>query len=155
AAKRLGAQAAGMRGFFVKHWFLLLLVVGVLVVWLAPEWLRWSAWVDPALSGALAILLSSWSLETQSLRRAILRPQPALWASVISYALLPGLGWLMGGWLLPEADYRIGLLLVASVPCTLASAVIWTRMAGGDEATALLVTLLTNCTGWLVTTAWL
>jgi sodium/bile acid cotransporter 7 len=28
-------------------------------------------------------------------------------------------------------------------------------MAGGDDATALLITFLTNCTSWLATTAWL
>jgi sodium/bile acid cotransporter 7 len=46
-------------------------------------------------------------------------------------------------------------MLMASVPCTLASAVLWTRMAGGNEATALLVILLTTSTSWLATTAWL
>src|SRR5439155_18315809 len=108
-----------MKGFFVKRWFLILLVVGVFVVWLAPDWLRWTAWLDPAVTGALAILLSAWSLETRSLRHALVHPQPALWATVISYVFLPGLGWLLG-LLLPAADYRLGLLLVASVPCTLA-----------------------------------
>src|SRR5581483_10814944 len=47
------------------------------------------------------------------------------------------------------------LLIFASVPCTLASAAIWTRMAGGNEAIALLVTMLTTATSWLATTAWL
>jgi sodium/bile acid cotransporter 7 len=46
-------------------------------------------------------------------------------------------------------------MIVASVPCTLASAALWTRLAGGDEATAMLVTLLTTSTSWLATTAWL
>src|SRR5262249_8055896 len=67
---------------------------------------------------------------------------------------LPALAWVAGG-LLPQDDFRIGLLLVSSVPCTLASAVIWTRMAGGDDATALLITLLTNAMGWLATPLWL
>src|SRR5262249_48648568 len=50
---------------------------------------------------------------------------------------------------------RIGILISASVPCTLASAVLWTRMAGGREAIALLVIFLTTATSWLATTAWL
>src|SRR6185369_6865506 len=41
-----------------------------------------------------------------------------------------------------------------SVPCTLASCVLWTRRAGGDEAAALLVILVTTATSWLVTPAW-
>ncbi|HMF14876.1 MAG TPA: bile acid:sodium symporter, partial [Gemmataceae bacterium] len=81
-------------------------------------------------------------------------PWPAVWATVISYGLVPGLAW-AAGQSFADDQIRIGLLLVASVPCTLVSAVIWTRMAGGDDATALLITLLTNCTSWLATTAWL
>src|SRR5262249_15422563 len=34
-------------------------------------------------------------------------------------------------------------------------ALLWTRMGGGDEATALLVILMTTATSWLATTAWL
>src|SRR5207249_8435623 len=85
--------------------------------------------------------------------RSLVRPWPALWATVVSYAFLPAAAWLVGH-LLPHIDYQVGLMISASVPCTLASAVIWTRMAGGNEATALLVILLTTCTSWLVTTAW-
>src|SRR5271166_4777803 len=136
-----------------KHWFLLLVVLGTLVVVLRPGWLRWTVWLDPSLCGAAAVFLAAWTLETHRIRRALVRPLPAVWAAVISFGPLPGLGWLAGQ-LLPE-PFRIGLLLITSVPCTLASAVIWTRMAGGDEATALLIVFLTNCASWLATTAWL
>jgi predicted Na+-dependent transporter len=33
--------------------------------------------------------------------------------------------------------------------------VLWTRLGGGNEATALLVTLISTATSWLVTTLWL
>src|SRR5262249_3636401 len=49
----------------------------------------------------------------------------------------------------------VGLSIVACVPCTLASAVLWTRMASGKEATALMTVLLTTSASWLITTAWL
>ncbi len=137
-----------------KHWFLLLLLVGILLVCLRPDWLLWTAWLDPTACGAAAVFFSAWTLETHRLGRALARPWPALWAVAISYGLLPALA-LGGGRLLPAPDYRIGLLIIASVPCTLVSAVIWTRLAQGDEATALLITFLTNCTSWLATTAWL
>jgi sodium/bile acid cotransporter 7 len=144
-----------MMGFARKHWFLLLILAGTLLVLLCPDWLGWTVWLNPSLFGAAAVFLSAWTMETRSLGNAVVRPLPALWAMVISYGLLPGLALLTGG-LLPEPpDFRIGLLLIASVPCTLASAMIWTRLADGDEATALLVTFLTNCTSWLITTAWL
>jgi sodium/bile acid cotransporter 7 len=143
-----------MRAFLARRWFLLLLAVGVSLACFQPDALAWTAYLDTTIFGGVAILLSAWSLESRTLARAVLRPLPTLWAVLLSYGLLPALGWLAGP-LLPHPDFEVGLLVVVSVPCTLASAVIWTRMAGGNEATALLVTLVTNCTGWLATTAWL
>jgi sodium/bile acid cotransporter 7 len=103
---------------------------------------------------ATALFLMAWGLESRSLARALARPWPALWAVALSYGALPPLA-LAAGRLLPLVDLRVGLLISASVPCTLASAVLWTRMARGSEATALLVVLVSTCTSWLVTTAWL
>lgn len=137
-----------------KRWFLLLLISGGLVVWLRPDWLRWSAVLEPQLVVATSLFLTALGLESKSLWQALLRPMPAVWSVIISYGLLPVIGWLMGP-LLPNDDYRIGLLIISSVPCTLASAVIWTRMAGGNEATALLGILLSTCVSWLTTTGWL
>src|SRR5207248_2195862 len=81
------------------------------------------------------------------------RPWPALWAFALSAAAVPFAAWLLLP-LLPTA-FGIGLLISASVPCTLASALLWTRRAGGDEATVLLVIVLSTSTAWLTTTAWL
>ncbi len=143
-----------MRAFLARRWFLLVVVAGALVVWLAPGGLRWTRPVNPSVTGAVAIFLTAWGLETRRLVGALVRPLAALWAVAVSFGLLPALAWLAGP-LLPPGDLRLGLMVMAAVPCTLASAVIWTRLAGGDEATALCVTLLTNLTGWLATTAWL
>jgi sodium/bile acid cotransporter 7 len=141
--------------FLFKHWFLLALVLGLGLAGLRPDWLRpLTARVPPRGVVGLALFIMAWGLESRSLWRALLRPMPALAAVLVSYGALPALGWLAGR-LVPEPDYRIGLLVVTSVPCTLASAVLWTRMAGGSEATALLVILLTTTTSWLVTPAWL
>jgi sodium/bile acid cotransporter 7 len=143
-----------MSHFLARRWFLLLLAAGVAVAALRPAWLRWTDRLEPRVVVALALFLMAWGLPTRSLVRVLARPWPALWALLISFGALPATAWL-AGFLLPTPDFRIGLLIVASVPCTLASAVLWTRMAGGDEPTALLVTLLTNGLCWLATTAWL
>jgi solute carrier family 10 (sodium/bile acid cotransporter), member 7 len=138
-----------------RHWFLVVLVAGVSLAGVRPAWLRpLVELVPPRGVVGLALFLMAWGLESRSLGRALLRPLPALWAVLLSYGVLPLLGWLAGS-LVTESDYRIGLLIMTSVPCTLASAVLWTRMAGGNEAVALLVTLLTTATSWLITTAWL
>jgi sodium/bile acid cotransporter 7 len=144
-----------MLPFLRKHWFLLLILIGTVAVAFYPEWMGWTGWLDPTVCGTAAVFFSAWTLETRSLGAALARPWPAVWAVIISYGLLPMLG-IVGGWLLPDIpDYQIGMLLITSVPCTLVSAVIWTRLAKGDDATALLIIFIANCTSWLATTAWL
>jgi sodium/bile acid cotransporter 7 len=138
-----------------RHWFLVALILGLALAGLRPDWLRpMTTRVPPRAVVGLALFIMAWGLESRSLWRALLRPLPALAAVLVSYGVLPALGWLAGP-LVSEPDYRIGLLVVTSVPCTLASAVLWTRLAGGNEATALVVILLTTTTSWLVTPAWL
>jgi solute carrier family 10 (sodium/bile acid cotransporter), member 7 len=143
-----------MRPFLKKRWFLLLLVSGGLVLWLRPGWLGWVRFIDPRAAIAPALFFTAWGLPSRSLYQAVRRPAPAIWATFISYGLLPALAWLAGG-VLPTEDLGVGLLISASVPCTLASALLWTRFAGGNEAISLLIILFTTCTSWLFTTAWL
>lgn len=143
-----------MTSFLIKRWFLLVLLGGVLTAWLWPAGLGWTRSVRPQLVMAVALFLSAWTLDSRRLYEACAYPWPALWAVVISYGLLPALGWL-SGFLLALADFRIGLMICACVPCTLASAVLWTRMAGGDEASALLSTFISTALGWLATASWL
>ncbi|MCI0462994.1 MAG: bile acid:sodium symporter [Gemmataceae bacterium] len=142
-----------MCAFLARRWFLLVLVGGAALAVAYPHWFGWSAHLDPRLVVAGALFLMAWTLPTRSLTRAVRHPGPALWAVFVSSALLPAAAWLVGALL--ADDFRVGLLLSASVPCTLASAVLWTRRAGGDEAVALLVILCTTATGWLVAPAWL
>jgi sodium/bile acid cotransporter 7 len=143
-----------MKAFLARRWFLLLLVTTAAVACLVPEWFDWAGGLDPRYVVAPALFLMAWTLPSRSLARVLVRPWPALWAVAISYGLVPACAW-VAGTLIPVDDFRIGLLIVAAVPCTLASAVLWTRMAGGDEAAALLVILVTTGTSWLVTPAWL
>ncbi|MGE3806731.1 MAG: bile acid:sodium symporter family protein [Gemmataceae bacterium] len=140
--------------FLKKHWFLQVLLGGIALAWFRPDWLGWTEHVDPRMVVGLALFLSAFSLKSRSLYETMLKPWPALWALVISYGLIPGVACLIGP-LLPLVDYRLGLLVAASVPCTLASAMLWTRLAHGNEATALLVTVISTGTSWLFTTAWL
>jgi len=125
------------------------------LAWFWPHHLQpFTDLLEPRIVVAVALFLMAGSLGSRSLYAAVIYPWPALWAVGLSYILLPAAAW-SGGWLLGTPDLRVGLLLIASVPCTLASAVLWTRMAGGNDALALLIVLLTTATSWLATTAWL
>jgi sodium/bile acid cotransporter 7 len=145
-----------MRAFLAKRWFLLALGAGVLLAAACPALLEPVTRQLPAQAAvAVALLLMAWGLESRALGRSLLRPLPALWAVLISYGLVPPLAWAVAGLLPVPADFRVGLVIIASVPCTLASAVLWTRLAGGNEATALLTVVLTTATSWLITPLWL
>jgi sodium/bile acid cotransporter 7 len=144
-----------MASFLARRWFLLILISGVALGLALPDlFLPWTAGLEPRVIVAAALFLMAWTLPGRALAHEAARPAAIAWAVLLSYGLLPAAAWLLGP-LLPVADYRVGVLIMASVPCTLASAVLWTRLSGGNEATALCVILLTTATSWLVTTGWL
>jgi predicted Na+-dependent transporter len=143
-----------VKRFLTRYWFLLLLVTGAVLAGIAPAAFAWAEYVDLRFVVAPALFLMGWTLPSRSLARALVRPWPALWAAVISYAGLPLAAWAVTS-LLPVDDFRIGILIIVCGPCTLASAVLWTRLGGGDDATTMLVVVLTTATSWLVTPGWL
>jgi sodium/bile acid cotransporter 7 len=141
--------------FLARRWFFLILVGGVGGALAWPELFSpWTDQIDARWVVATAMFLMAWTLPARSLAGEVARPWAAFLALAVSYGLLPTLAWL-AGFLVPFDDFRVGLLVMASVPCTLASAVLWTRMAGGNDATALFVVLLSTAGSWLVTTSWL
>src|SRR5690348_12762231 len=99
-----------MLPFLQKRWFLLLLIAGGLVVALRPGWLTWVRGLDPRAVVAPALFLTAWGLQSRSLYRTLLKPWAALWATAVSYGVLPALAWLAGN-LLPGDDFRVGLLI--------------------------------------------
>lgn len=144
-----------MRRFLKQNWFLLGLVVSVAGAMAAPGWVAPVAQrVSPHVVVTAALFIMAWTMPTQRLSEELSRPWAAVWAMTVSYGFLPSLAWFVGG-LSPSSDLRVGLLLAASVPCTLASCVLWTRLAGGNEATALLAVLGCTLVGWFITPLWL
>jgi sodium/bile acid cotransporter 7 len=95
----------------------------------------------------------SFPLDAGSLWSALRRPTAALLGITVNSFLLPLLAWALS-FLLPPA-LSLGLLVAATIPCTLASAAVWTRRAGGNDAVAMVVMMVTNLTCFLVTPAWL
>lgn len=107
----------------------------------------------PLCTGGILFLMSI-TLDTGKLMESLRRPWPVLTACGINMLLLPLLSLpLLGFQQLP--DFRVGLLIAACVPCTMAAASVWTRKAEGNDAVSLLVTLLTNGSCFLLTPAWM
>jgi solute carrier family 10 (sodium/bile acid cotransporter), member 7 len=144
-----------MLAFLTQRWFLCALITGVGLALLAPHAVHAATQhLAPPLVIAVALFLMAWTMPSRSLAGELRQPWAALWATAIGYGALPAMGWLVGH-VAPLPDVQIGLLLAASVPCTLASCVLWTRLAGGNEATALLTVLFCTLSSWFLTTFWL
>ncbi len=107
----------------------------------------------PGLTGVVLFLMS-FTLDSRKLAEALRSPRAVLWASLVNFGVLPLLAWPVSMWQL-NPDYLLGVIITASVPSTMASASVWTRKAGGNDAVSLLVTILTNGLCFVVTPLWL
>jgi sodium/bile acid cotransporter 7 len=92
-------------------------------------------------------------LDASAMWLALRRPKAVLLAVGINYGLLPLVAWGVSFGL--RHDLAIGLLIVASIPTTQASCAVWTRRAGGNDAVAVMVTVVTNLFCFLLTPFWL
>lgn len=144
-----------MVGFLQRQWFLIALFVLFVLGFAAPEFFRPFAEAKSLRNVIVGIVLfiMALPLDTGSIGDSIRRPWPALLASFVNVGILPLVAWLMSQVL--AGDMKTGILVTAAVPCTLASAAVWTRRAGGDDSVSILVTAITNITCFLTVPFWL
>ncbi len=102
---------------------------------------------------AVAMFLMALPLEASAIWDAVRRPYATLLAVLVTFGLLPLLAWSISPLLTKE--FAGGLLVAAITPCTMASATVWTRKAGGNDSAATVVTVVTNLICFLITPAWL
>lgn len=127
-----------------KHWFLTALGTCYLGGYLLADPL------EPLLSISLlrygVVFVVMWAmgvtLHADTVRKSMTRPLPSLLGIGVNVALVPILC-LPAMWFLPDRLFG-GLFVTAIVPCTLASASVWTRKAGGDDSIAMMTTVVTN-----------
>ena len=143
-----------MKTFLIRRWFLIGLAVVLAVGF------RYSAELEPASEAiprdalvASVMFFMAFTLDAHTMGRALWRPQAALVAFAANAGVAPLLAWAFSPLL--RTDLSFGLIIAGSVPCTVASAAVWTRRAGGDDAVALLVAIGTNFLCFLVTPMWL
>src|SRR6056297_1194799 len=149
-----------MSVFFRRYWFLLGLLVmiptGLLTGYhISGSFVTW--WLDhiePRWITAFVLFLMTFTLDSRQFLVSLKKPGPVLFAGIVNLGLLP----LIAIGLAPlqlTPDFQVGLMIAATVPCTLAAASVWTRKAGGNDAVSLLVTLTTNTLCVIITPFWL
>src|SRR6056297_2999858 len=127
-----------------RQWFLFGLGFAFAVGFAGSASFQWL--LDMSSLRSLFVFLVMWitgvTLKADSLRHSVTQPLAATIACVINIVGVPLLCFLCM-FVLPDA-LGGGLMVAGLVPCTLASAAIWTRRAGGDDSIALLTTVVTN-----------
>ena len=138
-----------------KNWFLVSLfaLLGLGYAFAAPlaglaelSWLKWAI-------VSVTMFMMAWPLKFAQLTTTPTRPQAALLATVLNVGLIPLLVWPFAG--LAGVEVGCGMIVAAATPCTLATGAVWTRRAGGNDGIAMIVTILTNSTCFMVLPFWI
>lgn len=138
-----------------KNWFLLGLLIVIVLGMFAHSPLQPLATANVLQTSIVFVvmLMMSAPIPMVLVRKSLLRPWPALLASLLNLGFLPLLAYALSP-LLPT-ELAGGLIVTAAIPSTLASAAVLTRRAEGDESVAILGTLITNLSCAIITPVWL
>lgn len=133
-----------------RYWFLLALGTSLAIGFGLTDTVRPLAESSLARSSLTAsvLFLMGLTLSAGRITNGLRHPLPSLLAILINTLLVPLLA-LPALWLL-STEMAGGLIVTALVPCTLASAAVWTRKGGGDEAVAMIASVTTNLACFLV-----
>jgi solute carrier family 10 (sodium/bile acid cotransporter), member 7 len=144
-----------VHAFLTRRWFLLTLAAVLLFGWLGAQSLELVVGMASIRRGIVAVVLflMALPLEARTIGRSFRSPQAPLLGVFVCMGAVPIVGW--GASYLLSPPLGLGLIVAAVVPSTLASAAVWTRRAGGNDATSILVTVLTTGTCFVVTPLWL
>ena len=127
-----------------KHWFLTALATSFAVGYFWAE--VWQPLLDGQFLRGGIVFIVMWAmsitLRNEAIRNSCSQPLPSLLSIGINVFFVPLLCLPAIYWL-PEPFFG-GLFIAAIVPCTLASASVWTRRAGGDGSVAMMTTVVTN-----------
>lgn len=134
-----------------RHWFLGALLITVLTGSLFPQAIMSIAgWLSIRFLIVPVMVLMSLTLDTSDIAEAIRHPVGVAIGVLLGYTVVPLLAWIASHAFWSQAPgLAVGLIIVSAMPCTLASATLWTRMAGGNDALALLITVSSNALNFL------
>jgi len=149
-----------MKAWLAKNWFIVGLLGAVGLAFALPAPGARGGWLYPEVSTKLAIalifLLQGLALALDSLREGLFRWRLHVLVQAFTYLVFPLLGLALDavlGRFLP-AELRLGFLFLAVLPTTVSTAIVFTSLAGGNAAGALLNATVSNMLGVIVTPLW-
>ncbi|MCZ7646301.1 MAG: bile acid:sodium symporter [Planctomycetota bacterium] len=128
-----------------KHWFIALLAAAVVLALQVPApgvWVEARTGTKPFI--VVLLFMTSLTFDASELLAGLKAPKPLLLSLLGTYAILPALLYAAAQALGLGSDLGVGLLALAAAPTTLASGVIWTRLAGGPAPLAVVLTVASN-----------
>lgn len=149
-----------MGAFLLRQWFLIGMTLVIALAALVPSIGAPGGPLKPEitlhLAVAAAFLVSGMTLPLAHLRAASGQWRLHLFVQGFSFVLVPALVWLalpLLRWCGASEVLAHGFIVLACLPTTIASCVIFTRAANGNEAGALCNSVLGNLLGLVVTPA--
>lgn len=146
--------AASCLAFYKANWFLFWLAIILTAGMAFPRAFETVLTESIQTRGQNAVVffvmfMMSLALPTDALLAAFKQPLPTFLAVGLNWVVTPLLA--LATVPLLHHEFRGGLLLAAAMPCSMASASVWTRRAGGNDAISLMVTVVTNGTCFAIT----
>ena len=141
-----------MKNFLRRQWFLFVLIGVVVFGCLRPgpgTFIKEKVGLNFFIF--IMLFLMSFTLKTGQILKAVTNYRGLVILLATGYAVVGGMNFLAAQvFFRGRADLFVGLVVVGAVPCTLVSAAVWTRMAGGNDALALSTTVASNALNFLV-----
>ena len=141
-----------IRLFFQKTWFLGLLCIMCFVGYVGHAWVEKLMSVYPPKAHIFALMfLMSFSLRADSLRKGITSYKLHATMFFINYILATAIAVMLAFiFFRNNQGLFVGLLIVAAVPSTMASATVWTRLANGNDGISMSFTFISNISTFIV-----
>jgi len=142
-----------LKQFIDKTWFLGLLCIMCVIGYFGHAWVAKIYQVYSAkIHIAVLLFLSSFSMRASSLREGMLSGRVHLAAFVTNWIVCTVLALTIGFiFFRNQPGVFVGIIIVAAIPTTMASAAVWTRLAGGNDGVCIAFIFIANISSVLVT----
>ncbi|MHC4662093.1 MAG: bile acid:sodium symporter [Planctomycetota bacterium] len=142
-----------IKRFVDKTWFLGVLCVACIVGYFGHTWVtELSKIYRLEIHIAALLFLSSFSMRPNKMREGIMSGRVHLGAFITNWIAATGFALAIGFiFFRNQPGAFAGILIVAAIPSTMASAAVWTRLAGGNDGVSIGYIFICNLSSVIIT----